>query len=85
MLLGLLDGERRMSKEASVDMGGVGGSVLCREAGRLSVLTYGLGELCCDLYDASLASEPASARPSRLEIEGNEHFGSSMGGDGGGR
>lgn len=46
MLLGLLDGERRMSKEASVDMGGVGGSVLCREAGRLSVLTYGLGELC---------------------------------------
>lgn len=46
MLLGLLDGERRMSNEASVDMGGVGGSVLCREDGRLSVLTYGLGELC---------------------------------------
>jgi hypothetical protein len=37
-----------------------------------------------EVGDDSLVGEPASARPSRLEMEGNEHLDSSIGGEGGG-
>lgn len=43
------------------------------------------GEPRYDEGDASAEGEPASARPSRLEMEGREHLVSSIGGDGGGR
>lgn len=42
------------------------------------------GDWPCEAGECSLVGEPASAMPSRLEMEGSEHFGSSMGGDGGG-
>lgn len=40
---------------------------------------------CCDWGECSEVGEPASAKPSKFEIDGKEHFDvSSMGGDGGG-
>lgn len=39
---------------------------------------------CCDTGNCSEVGDPPSAKPSRLEIEGREHFDvSSIGGDGG--
>jgi hypothetical protein len=37
-----------------------------------------------EVGEDSLVGEPASASPRRLEIEGNEHLESSIGGEGGG-
>lgn len=41
------------------------------------------GECCREVGEDSLVGEPASAKPKRFEIEGREHFCSSIGGEGG--
>lgn len=49
------------------------------------ILPSDWGDPLYDVGEGSVVGEPASARPSRFEMEGREQRVSSIGGDGGGR